>query len=58
MIAGPVDQVKATVQEFIDAGVDELVVAIFALRSGDPSSMERARAIADRFINCVAPDFR
>ena len=58
MLAGPVDEVKATVQEFIDAGVDELVVAIFALRPGDPGSLERARAIADRFINGVAPDFR
>ncbi len=55
-LAGSVDELKAIMQEYIDVGVDELVVPIFTLRPG--TGIERAVATADRFINEVAPDFR
>lgn len=53
---GSASEIQALVQQYIDAGVDELVVPIFSLRPG--SDIERASATADRFITEVAPAFR
>jgi hypothetical protein len=44
-------------QEYIDAGVDELVVPIFTLR-GDAGSLEATKAHADRVMAEVASAFR
>jgi F420-dependent oxidoreductase-like protein len=56
VLAGSVAELKVLMQEYIDVGVDELVVPIFTLRPG--AGIERAVATADRFINEVASDFR
>jgi len=53
MIAGNVEQVQAIVQQYIDAGVDELIVPDFNLGRG-----ERRLAVLDRFIREVAAPFR
>jgi len=54
--AGSATELQAVVQEYIDAGVDELVVPIFQLR-GDQSA-DRANASADQFQSEVASAFR
>jgi len=56
VLAGSASEMQVLVQQYIDAGVDELVVPIFALRPS--SSIERATATADRFITEVASVFR
>ena len=54
--AGSASELQAVVQEYIDAGVDELVVPIFQLR-GDQGA-DRAKASADEFLGEVASAFR
>jgi len=49
MIAGTLDEVRATVQEYADAGVDELIIPGFNL--GPP---DQAKATLDQFITRVA----
>ena len=50
-IVGTVDEVKAIVQQYADAGVDELVIPNFNMGS-------HARERYDEFIEQVAPEFR
>lgn len=54
--AGSAAELQSVVREYIDAGVDELVVPIFQLR-GDQNA-DRAKASADQFLNEVASAFR
>ena len=54
VIAGNVDEVKETIQRYVDAGVDELIVPDFNL---GPDVAQRKQAY-DRFIEEVAPEFR
>ncbi len=54
VIAGNVDEVKATMQQYIDAGVDELIVPDFNLGR----DVEERKEAFDRFIEEVAPTFR
>ena len=49
VIAGTLDEVRATVEEYADAGVDELIVPGFNL--GPPAE---AKATLDRFLTAVA----
>ena len=53
-IAGNVDQLKQTMQEYIDAGVDEFIMPDFNLGR----DVKNRKAIYDRFITEVAPEFR
>ena len=53
VIAGTVEDVRRTVQEYIDAGVNELIIPDFNMGGGD-----RRIAAMDRFITEVAPEFR
>jgi F420-dependent oxidoreductase-like protein len=53
VIAGNVDEVKAVVGGYAEAGVDELIIPGFNLGTGD-----RIRSTMDTFINEVAPEFR
>ena len=53
VIAGNVEAVRRTVQEYVDAGVDELIVPDRPLGGG-----ERGRAVMDRIITEIAPAFR
>ncbi len=57
VLAGPAGQITESLGAFIEAGVDELVVPIFSLRTGG-AGLERSTATADRFISEVAPAFR
>ena len=50
-IVGTVDEVKAIVQQYVDAGVDELIIPNFNMGS-------HARERYDEFIEQVAPEFR
>lgn len=50
-IVGTVDEVKAIVQQYADAGVDELIIPNFNMGS-------HARERYDEFIEQVAPEFR
>lgn len=52
-IAGNVDEVRAVVAEFAEAGLDELIVPDFTL-----GAMDRKLATLDTFITEIAPDFR
>lgn len=52
-IAGNVDEVRAVVAEFAEAGLDELIVPDFTL-----GAMDRKLATLDTFITQIAPDFR
>jgi F420-dependent oxidoreductase-like protein len=54
VIAGNVDEVKATMQQYIDAGVDELIVPDFNLGR----DIGQRKQAFDRFIEEVAPEFR
>ncbi|MGE5595148.1 MAG: LLM class F420-dependent oxidoreductase [Hyphomicrobiales bacterium] len=54
VIGGTADQVAATVQEYIDAGVDELVIPDFTLGR----TAEAKRAVMDRFRDEVIARFR
>ncbi len=54
VIAGNVDEVKATMQQYIDAGVDELIIPDFNLGR----DVEQRKEAFDRFIKEVAPEFR
>ena len=53
VIAGGVEQVQATIREYQDLGLDELIIPDFSLGRG-----ERKMAVLDRFIKEVAPAFR
>jgi alkanesulfonate monooxygenase SsuD/methylene tetrahydromethanopterin reductase-like flavin-dependent oxidoreductase (luciferase family) len=53
IIAGNVQEVTQTVEAYVDAGVDELVVPDFNL-----GPMEAKLPILDRFITEIAPAFR
>ncbi len=53
VITGSVSAIKRTVQAYVDAGVDELIIPDFALGRG-----ERRAAALDQFITEVAPEFR
>ena len=53
VIAGTVDQVRRTVQEYVDAGVDELIVPDRTLGGG-----QRGRAVMDQIMTKIAPSFR
>lgn len=50
-VTGTVDEVKAIVQQYADAGVDELIIPNFNMGS-------HARERYDEFIEQVAPEFR
>jgi F420-dependent oxidoreductase-like protein len=52
-IAGNVDEVRAVVAEYAEAGLDELIIPDFTL-----GSMDRKLATLDTFITRVASDFR
>ncbi len=54
MIAGNVQQVKEIIQQYVDAGVDELIIPDFNL----DRDIEQRIPSYDRFINEVAPEFR
>ena len=54
VIAGGVDEVRQVVQEYIDAGVDELIIPDGTLGRGP----EQKKQTMDRFINEVASAFR
>jgi F420-dependent oxidoreductase-like protein len=56
-LAGSAAELQGMMQEYIDAGVDELVVPIFTLR-GDAGSLEATKAHADRVMAEVASAFR
>ncbi|MHB8578024.1 MAG: hypothetical protein ACYDCQ_22150, partial [Dehalococcoidia bacterium] len=53
VIAGNVEEVRATIREYDQAGVSEVILPDFNL-----GSMENKRATYDRFITEVAPEFR
>lgn len=53
LIAGNVAQVQSMIREYIDAGVDELIIPDFNL-----GGVEQRRATLDRFITEVAAPFR
>lgn len=55
-LAGSVAEIQAIIHQYIEVGVDELVVPIFTLRPGG-AGLDRAKESADRFINEVAPAF-
>jgi hypothetical protein len=56
-LAGSAAELQGMMQEYIDAGVDELVVPMFTLR-GDAGSLEATKAHADRVMAEVASAFR
>ena len=56
VLAGSASELQALVQEYADAGVDELVVPIFSLRVD--GNADRAKAAADQFQSEVASAFR
>lgn len=53
-VAGNVDDVRATMQEYRDAGVDEFIVPDFTLGR----AIDQRKAVMDRFIQEVAPHLR
>lgn len=53
VIAGNADQVRATIQEYVDANVQEIIIPDFNLGRG-----EAKRERMDRFIQEIAPQFR
>jgi len=54
VIAGDVARVKQIVQDYVDAGVDEIIIPDFNMGR----TVADKKAIADRFIQEVAPEFR
>lgn len=54
VIAGNVAEVRATIQAYIDAGVDEVIIPDFTLGPG----LDRKTEAMDRFTNEVASAFR
>jgi alkanesulfonate monooxygenase SsuD/methylene tetrahydromethanopterin reductase-like flavin-dependent oxidoreductase (luciferase family) len=56
-LAGSAAELQGMMQEYIDAGVDELVVPMFTLR-GAAGSLEATKAHADRVMAEVASAFR
>ncbi|MDE2747140.1 MAG: LLM class F420-dependent oxidoreductase [Chloroflexota bacterium] len=54
VLAGSNDEIKQTVQAYIDAGVDELILPDFTLGS---NAFQRTEQM-DRFIEQIAPEFR
>ena len=54
VLGGSRDEVLATVQEYADSGVDELIIPDFTLGS---NAFERTEQM-DRFITEIAPEFR
>jgi F420-dependent oxidoreductase-like protein len=54
VIAGNAAEVRATIQEYIDAGVDEVIIPDFTLGPG----LADKKAAMDRFMNEVASAFR
>lgn len=55
-LAGSVSEIQALVQEYVEAGVDELVVPIFRLRVD--RNADRAKENADQFQRDVASAFK
>ena len=53
VIAGNLEQVREQIQGYIDAGVDEVIIPDFNMRS-----LDEKRETYDRFITEVAPSFR
>lgn len=53
VLVGTVDQARSTVQAYVDAGVDELIIPDFTM-----PTMDRKREALDRFIGEVATEFR
>lgn len=53
VIAGNLEQVREQIQGYIDAGVDEVIIPDFNMRS-----LDEKRETCDRFITEVAPLFR
>jgi alkanesulfonate monooxygenase SsuD/methylene tetrahydromethanopterin reductase-like flavin-dependent oxidoreductase (luciferase family) len=53
MLAGNVEQLQEMVRQYVDAGVDELIIP-----DGNLGRGEQRRATLDRFINEVAAPFR
>ena len=54
VLGGSNDEIKRTVQAYIDAGVDELIIPDFTLGS---NAFQRTEQM-DRFITEIAPEFR
>ena len=54
VLGGSNDEIKRTVQAYIDAGVDELIIPDFTLGS---NAFQRTEQM-DRFIEEIAPEFR
>lgn len=54
VIAGNAAEVRATIQDYIDAGVDEVIIPDFTLGPG----LENKKGAMDRFMNEVASAFR
>lgn len=53
VIAGNVEQVREVVGQYVEAGVDELIIPDFSLGRG-----ERKQAVLDQFMKEVVPAFR
>ena len=53
-LGGSNDEIKQTIQAYIDAGVDELILPDFTLGS---NAFQRTEQM-DRFIEEIAPEFR
>ena len=54
VLGGSNDEIKRTVQAYIDAGVDELIIPDFTLGA---NAFQRTEQM-DRFIEEIAPEFR
>ena len=54
VLGGSNDKIKQTVQAYIDAGVDEIILPDFTLGS---NAFQRTEQM-DRFIEEIAPEFR
>ena len=54
VLGGSNDEIKETVQAYVDAGVDELIIPDFTLGANAFQRTERM----DRFIEGIVPEFR
>ena len=54
VLGGSNDEIKQTVQAYIDAGVDEIIIPDFTLGS---NAFQRTEQM-DRFIEEIVPEFR
>ena len=54
MLGGSNDEIRRTVQAYVDAGVDELIIPDFGLGSNARQRTEQM----DRFVEEIVPGFR